>query len=102
MAAHVVSIRMVPGKEPGPVGSPQLKAKVKDTVRFESSDGTLNINIVDPFGVIRKVAANVNHTLEQRGTFRYQCGITKGGTTFGWPDDPDTEAGGEIIVERRG
>ncbi len=102
MTAHVVTIRVVPGKEPGPVGGSQLKAKVDDTVRFESPDGTLNINIVDPFGSERRVPANKDLTFVQRGTYRYQCGITKGGKTIGWPDDPNTEAGGEIIVERRG
>jgi len=100
MAHHPVTIRLGSDNVPLPDGDPAVKAVIGDTLRFSSPDGDLRINFVEPLGSFREVAVNVVHRLVEHGTFRYQCGLTVDGKEFGWPKDPRTTAGGEIIVER--
>ena len=95
-----VVTKMGPDDEPIPVAGRDVNAVVGDRLKFVSPDGKPRIHFVDPVGSEHELPADHNHPLVEQGRFRYQCGLTVGGATFGWPKDQRTDAGGEVIVER--
>ena len=86
-----------------PKSAKKIKAKLGDTIRWDSPLGSLRIDFGDesPFEPPGEVSGSKPHKVKNDGKFKYECGLTTPQGTFGWPKKSRPGSGGEVVIERR-
>ena len=91
-------------KPRGQVGTRPRKVALNDTFRFMTADpGVLTIEFIGDSPLAdgaRTAPANKDLRAAKAGRYKFKCVLERSGTkvTLGDPNDPASEAGGEIDV----